>query len=123
MSEAALGKALEDAFSPEFRNRLDRIVQFAHLPIDVVLQIVDKEIKAFALQLEAKSVFLEITPEARHWLAETGYDPVFGARNIARLFQEHVKSFFVDAVLFGDLSSGGRARVSLDAGKIKVEIL
>jgi ATP-dependent Clp protease ATP-binding subunit ClpA len=123
VSEAALGKALEDAFSPEFRNRLDRIVQFAHLPIDVVLQIVDKEIKAFALQLEAKSVFLEITPEARHWLAETGYDPVFGARNIARLFQEHVKSFFVDAVLFGDLSSGGRARVSLDAGKIKVEIL
>lgn len=120
LRDSALSKAVEERFSPEFRNRLDRLVEFSHLPLEVILRIVDKELKIFRQQLEEKGVQLEVSEQARHWLAERGYDPVFGARNVSRLVQEKVKSYFVDAVLFGDLSSGGHALVDLQEDDIVI---
>ncbi|HUV06148.1 MAG TPA: ATP-dependent Clp protease ATP-binding subunit ClpA [Spirochaetia bacterium] len=119
---AAIETAVERAFAPEFRNRLDKIVSFNSLDERVTLQIVDKEIKAFEAQLEEKGVGLEVTGECRKYLAEKGYSPEFGARNIARLVQDKVKAFFVDAVLFGTLSKGGKAVVDLDTEKDDVVI-
>jgi ATP-dependent Clp protease ATP-binding subunit ClpA len=122
-SDSVVGKAVEEAFSPEFRNRLDAVIKFSHLPMEVVLMIVDKEISAFRQRLEEKLVSLEVSQEAREWLAVNGYDPAFGARNVSRLIQEKIKSFFVDAVLFGELAEGGKAVVDLDDDdKIAVRI-
>ncbi len=109
ITEQAITDAVERAFAPEFRNRLDKIVHFNRLDESVVLKIVDKEVKAFAGQLEEKGVQLEVTTRCRKWLAQKGYSREFGARNISRLVQDKIKSFFVDAVLFGNLSHGGKA--------------
>jgi len=109
MGGEAIMAAVERIFAPEFRNRLDKVVTFNHLPEEVVLQIVDKELRAFQDQLDEKSVELEITHECRVWLARRGFSSEFGARNIARLVQEKIKNYFVDAVLFGDLVGGGKA--------------
>ena len=100
---------MEKIFSPEFRNRLDKVIHFNKLDESVVLRIVDKEVRTFRKQLEEKGVSLEVTPKCRKWLAGKGYSPEFGARNISRLVQDKIKSFFVDAVLFGSLSGGGKA--------------
>ncbi len=116
-------EAVEKTFSPEFRNRLDRIVPFAHLPQDVVEDIVRKEIKAFRSVLEEKNVMLQITKQAVTFLAKSGYSPEFGARNVSRIIDEKIKEFFVDAVLFGDLSRGGTARVSVQEDDIRIDIV
>ena len=111
------GEAIEDAveriFAPEFRNRLDKVVSFNHLDEEIVLQIVDKELKLFEAQLAEKSVNLEVTLECRRWLAHEGFSSEFGARNIARLIQDKIKTYFVDAVLFGELAGGGKAIADL----------
>jgi ATP-dependent Clp protease ATP-binding subunit ClpA len=117
-TESAIDKAVERIFAPEFRNRLDKVVSFNKLDEGIVLQIVDKEIRAFKAQLEEKGVDLEVTQECRKWIARTGYSPEFGARNVARLVQDKVKSFFVDAVLFGDLAGGGKAVVDLSGDDV-----
>jgi ATP-dependent Clp protease ATP-binding subunit ClpA len=106
--------ALERMFTPEFRNRLDAVVQFASLSAEVILQVVDKEITALRKALEDKKVTLEITAEARGWLGEHGYDPAFGARPMARLVESTVKKPLAEALLFGALAErGGVAHVEV----------
>jgi ATP-dependent Clp protease ATP-binding subunit ClpA len=105
----AVFKAIEKAFSPEFRNRLDGIVNFHSLGNAEVLQIVRKAVTEFAAQLAEKRVQLTVTDACCDWLACRGYSPEFGARQIARLIQDQVKRFFVDEVLFGRLKGGGEA--------------
>jgi ATP-dependent Clp protease ATP-binding subunit ClpA len=119
-TEKAISDAVERIFSPEFRNRLDKVVTFNRLPQDVVLRIVDKEIRDFRKQLEPKGVSLTISDEARQWIAERGYSNEFGARNISRLVQDKIKDYFVDAVLFGKLQEGGSARVEVENNDIVV---
>ncbi|MBN2627580.1 MAG: AAA family ATPase, partial [Spirochaetales bacterium] len=123
MDWGAVDSEVEKTFSPEFRNRLDRIVPFAHLPQDVVEDIVRKEIKAFRTILEEKRVNLEITRQAVSFLAEKGYSPEFGARNVSRVVDEKIKEYFVDAVLFGELAQGGTARVSVENGDIRIDVV
>ena len=120
MSESAVNDAVERAFAPEFRNRLDKIVAFNGLDEEIVLRIVDKEIRSFALQLREKGVEIEVTDGCRRWIAKEGFSEEFGARNIARLVQDKVKTYFVDAVLFGELVGGGKAIVDVKDGKIFV---
>jgi ATP-dependent Clp protease ATP-binding subunit ClpA len=107
-------KALERLFSPEFRNRLDAVVHFAPLEPDAVERVVDKFMTQLDAQLAAKRVTVELSPAARRWLAERGYDRTFGARPMTRLIQEHVKRPLADEMLFGRLTEGGR--VEIDAG-------
>ena len=107
-------KEVERLFSPEFRNRLDEIVQFGRLPSDVVERIVDKFVLEVAGQLREKKVEIDLRPAARTWLAEHGYDEQFGARPLSRLIQTEVKDRLADELLFGSLLKGGR--VTVDVG-------
>lgn len=106
-------KAIEKAFSPEFRNRLDEIVIFNPLRQETMERIVDKFMAQLNTLLQAKDVSMEYTPSARSWLANKGYQPLFGARPLDRLIQEQVKLPLAEAMLFGDLQHGGK--VQLDA--------
>ena len=121
ITDSAVKDAVERTFAPEFRNRLDQVVVFSRLDERIILEIVDKEIRAFQTQLKEKKVELEVTMEARKWIAEEGYSPEFGARNIARMVQEKIKHHFVDAVLFGDLAEGGVAVADVEDGEIVVK--
>jgi ATP-dependent Clp protease ATP-binding subunit ClpA len=107
-------KALERLFSPEFRNRLDAVVHFASLTPEAVERVVDKFVTELDAQLAARRVTINLSPAARRWLAERGYDPTFGARPMARLIQREVKRVLADEMLFGQLRDGGR--VEIDAG-------
>lgn len=122
ITEGAIREAVERMFNPEFRNRLDKVVRFNRLPEEVVLMIVDKEVREFSQQLQEKEVTIEVTDDARRWFAANGYSAEFGARNISRLVQEKVKDYFVDAVLFGELTEGGRAIVDLGEGGITIHV-
>ncbi len=104
-------KAVESLFSPEFRNRLDGIVAFNGLTIEIMERIVDKFVAELEAQLEEKRVRLSLTAHARLWLAENGYDPAFGARPLARLIQTEVKDVLADEILFGRLKQGGLVEV------------
>ena len=106
-------EAIERAFTPEFRNRLDAIIPFGALPSDVVRMVVDKFIMQLEMQLADRSVEIELSPQARDWLAEKGYDAAYGARPLARVVQEHIKKPLAEMMLFGDLADGGVAHVSL----------
>ena len=119
---SALDEAVNRMFSPEFRNRLDKVVKFRQLPVDVVKSIVKKEICSFQEMLSSRDINLEIDDSALSWIAEKGYSREYGARNIVRLVEDKIKSFFVDQVLFGDLSSGGSAFVELKDGDIHIWI-
>ncbi len=121
VSKSAIGDAVERTFSPEFRNRLDKVVVFNNLDRPVVRDIVLKEIDAFRLQLAEKKVALEVSDEAVDFLLDQGFSREFGARNIARVVEDKVKSFFIEEVLFGTLSEGGVARVELRNGDIRIE--
>ncbi|MFO0577139.1 MAG: ATP-dependent Clp protease ATP-binding subunit ClpA [Polyangia bacterium] len=105
--------AIERAFSPEFRNRLDSWITFQSLPPEVIRKIVDKFVAQLADQLKAKKVTLELSDAARQWLADKGYDRVMGARPMARLIQNEIKRPLADAVLFGDLQNGGKVVVEV----------
>ncbi len=111
-------KAIERLFSPEFRNRLDAIVQFASLPPAIIEKVVDKFIMELDAQLNEKKVFIQITPAARHYLAEKGYDPTFGARPMARLIQTEIKRVLADEILFGKLRDGGRVEIDAAEGAL-----
>ncbi len=119
-SYEALDNAVQQTFSPEFRNRLDKVVKFSRLDEDVVKDIVRKELDAFREMLEPREVRLEVTEAAVEWIARKGYSPEYGARNIARLVEEKIKGFFVDAVLFGSLASGGEAVADVEGEDIRV---
>ncbi|HEX3896692.1 MAG TPA: ATP-dependent Clp protease ATP-binding subunit ClpA [Rudaea sp.] len=110
------------AFSPEFRNRLDAIIQFGALDIEHILRVVDKFLIELEAQLQEKHVSLHVDADARRWLAENGFDVQMGARPMARVIQENVKRPLADELLFGKLSTGGRVNLSVKDGKLDVTI-
>ncbi len=110
-------EAIERMFTPEFRNRLDAIIGFSSLTPEVVSRVVDKFIIELEAQLDERNVIIELTDEAREWLAKKGYDKLFGARPLARVIQEHIKKPLAEELLFGKLSGGGVVRVSMKGGK------
>jgi ATP-dependent Clp protease ATP-binding subunit ClpA len=112
--------ALEKAFSPEFRNRLDAIVHFGALGRAEILKVVDKNLQELQTLLDEKGVVLEVAKDAREWLAEKGYDPAFGARPMARLIEDRLKKPLADAILFGKLQKGGKVRVVRDGDGLKL---
>jgi len=122
LSGHAINEAVDRFFSPEFRNRLDSIVTFNHLNEDIILDIVKKEVNLFTEQLAEKNVELTLTDACYAWLAKRGYSPQFGAREISRLVQKEIKSFFVDHVLFGELSKGGKATADILDDKVTITI-
>ena len=101
-------------FTPEFRNRLDTIIQFAPLGPDAILRVVDKLVMELEAQLDKNSVTIELEPAARQWIADKGYDPKMGARPMARVIQEQIKRPLAEQLLFGDLAKGGHVRIMLD---------
>jgi ATP-dependent Clp protease ATP-binding subunit ClpA len=106
-------EALKRLFTPEFRNRLDAIVPFAGLSLPDIGRVVDKFIMQLEAQLAERHVSIELTPEARDWLANKGYDPLFGARPLARVISEHIKKPLAEELLFGKLSKGGLVQISV----------
>ena len=106
-SEGKGKKAIERYFSPEFRNRLDGIIQFHSLDLDIMKKIVDKFIAELNVQLAERKTRLVLSDAARTWLAEKGFDPQYGARPLARVIQAEVKDVLSDEILFGCLESGG----------------
>ena len=109
-------EAINKIFTPEFRNRLDSIIQFAPLEEEVILTVVDKFLTELQGQLDEKRVLLEVDDAARKWLVKKGYDRVMGARPMERVIQENIKKELAELVLFGELAQrGGTARVTLDA--------
>ena len=101
-------------FSPEFRNRLDGIISFAPLGHEVILKVVDKFLMQLEAQLHEKKVEATFTDALKAWLAEHGFDPQMGARPMARLIQDTIRSALADELLFGRLSNGGRVTIDLD---------
>lgn len=120
VTESAVNDAVNDMFSPEFRNRLDRIVLFGRLNDEIVRDIVRKEIDLFAEQLSERDVTIDVSDDAITYLAQKGYSEEFGARNVARLVESELKERFVDMVLFGELAEGGTARIDVQDGEIVV---
>ncbi len=113
-------EAITKTFTPEFRNRLDAIVQFGALSIEVIKTVVDKFLVELQSQLDDKHVHLNVDEEARDWLALNGYDEKMGARPMARLIQDKLKKPLAESVLFGDLSSGGEVYVTVDGDALKI---
>jgi len=107
-------EAVNKMFTPEFRNRLDSIIQFKPLDKSIILNVVDKFIIELEAQLEEKNVSIDFNPEAKVWLAEHGFDSRMGARPMARIISENIKKPLADEILFGQLAKGGRVRVILD---------
>ena len=114
-------KEIEKLFSPEFRNRLDEVVGFADLPPEVMGKVVDKFVKEVEGQLAERKVKLTLTERAREWLAEKGYDPLFGARPLARVMQTELNDRLVDDLLFGELAKGGHVTVDLGDDRLVFE--
>ncbi|KAB1073369.1 ATP-dependent Clp protease ATP-binding subunit ClpA [Methylobacterium planeticum] len=104
-------EAINRLFAPEFRNRLDAIISFGHLPKEVVAKVVDKFVLQLEAQLADRNVTIELSDEARDWLVEHGYDDAMGARPMARLIQSTIKTPLADEVLFGRLKDGGAVKV------------
>jgi ATP-dependent Clp protease ATP-binding subunit ClpA len=122
ITESALNEAVERAFTPEFRNRLDAVVRFENLPPTVIERIVEKAIDDFRIQLSEKKVELKTTEALIKHLAEKGYSREFGARNIGRLVEDKIKTFFVDEVLFGRLAEGGTAVADVVDGEVRITV-
>jgi len=123
MNRDAVFVAVERIFAPEFRNRLDAVINFNALTNEVVLKIVEKAIRDFNKQLQDKKVQLEVSEACLAWLAHKGYSPEYGAREIARLVQDKIKRFFVDEVLFGSLQQGGKAYADIDQDDVVVKVM
>ena len=116
-------EVIKKMFTPEFRNRLDSIIQFSGLSPEHIAKVVDKFIFELEGQLQEKGVGLIIEEEARVWLAEKGYDPKMGARPMARLIQEEIKKPMAEELLFGRLVGGGTVKVDVVDGELKFDIL
>jgi ATP-dependent Clp protease ATP-binding subunit ClpA len=115
-------EAIKRLFSPEFRNRLDAIVQFKGLTPATIAQVVDKFLIELEAQLESKKVTVDVDRAGRAWLAERGYDPKMGARPMARIIQESIKRRLAEELLFGRLVNGGHVTVTVRDGDLQVEI-
>jgi ATP-dependent Clp protease ATP-binding subunit ClpA len=116
-------EAIRKLFSPEFRNRLDAVIQFAPLDAVTIERVVDKLLVEVETQLEAKRVSITLDDAARRWIAAKGYDPKMGARPMARVIQEHIKRPLAEELLFGKLVGGGQVRVSVlpDGSGLKLD--
>ncbi|MFC7521772.1 ATP-dependent Clp protease ATP-binding subunit ClpA [Xanthomonas populi] len=114
-------ESIRRGFTPEFRNRLDAIVQFQPLGFDQILRVVDKFIIELEMLLQEKHVSLSATPTARDWLAQHGFDPLMGARPMSRVIQEKIKRPLADELLFGKLIAGGRVNIDVKDGELVVE--
>ncbi len=132
MSRASIGFTRQDhtgdgvevikrMFTPEFRNRLDAVIQFRSLSLDVVMRVVDKLLVELEAQLDQKGVAIEVDEDARDWIARHGYDEKMGARPMARLIQDRIKRPLAEELLFGKLSKGGRVSVSVSDDKLALE--
>ncbi|RAK69171.1 ATP-dependent Clp protease ATP-binding subunit ClpA [Phenylobacterium kunshanense] len=115
-------EALKRLFTPEFRNRLDAIVQFRPLTPEIIRQVVQKFVMQLEAQLADRHVTIETSDEAADWLAKNGFDELYGARPLARVIQENIKKPLADEILFGKLAKGGHVRVVLKDGKLAFEI-
>jgi ATP-dependent Clp protease ATP-binding subunit ClpA len=113
--------AIERTFSPEFRNRLDAWIAFEALEFDTIKLVVDKFINELRDQLRPKNVTLELTDAARTWLANKGFDKLFGARPMARLVQSKIKEPLANEILFGSLQKGGTVVVDEREGELKLD--
>jgi ATP-dependent Clp protease ATP-binding subunit ClpA len=122
-TDAAIDDAVQKAFTPEFRNRLDAVVRFGRLPEPVIERIVGKALDDFRAQLADKKVTLEATDACIKRLAELGYSDEFGARNVNRVVEDKVKTWFVDEVLFGRLKDGGAAKADVKDGEIVIGVV
>ena len=123
--EARVGEdtdAVNRMFTPEFRNRLDAIVPFSGLTQEIVGQVVEKFVMQLEAQLADRNVTIELSSAAKEWLAEKGYDPLYGARPLARVIQEHVKKPLAEELLFGKLVKGGAVKVALRDGALAFDI-
>ena len=133
MSRASIGFTQQDhtsdgmeiikkSFSPEFRNRLDAIIQFSALDERSIMRVVDKLVVELEAKLTSNNVTLELDDAARKWIAERGYDPKMGARPMARIIQEHIKRPLAEELLFGSLSEGGHVRIGVgDDGELELK--
>jgi ATP-dependent Clp protease ATP-binding subunit ClpA len=110
-------EAISRMFAPEFRNRLDSVISFGHLPRSVIRQVVDKFIAQLEAQLADRAVTIELTDDSREWLVDNGYDEAMGARPMARLIQSTIKTPLADEVLFGRLKNGGAVKVVVVASE------
>jgi ATP-dependent Clp protease ATP-binding subunit ClpA len=111
-------EAIKRMFTPEFRNRLDAVIPFAGLTPEIVALVVDKFVMQLEAQLADRNVTIELSSAAREWLAERGYDPLYGARPLARIIQEFVKKPLAEELLFGRLVKGGAVKVNLRDGAL-----
>ena len=114
-------EAVEKLFTPEFRNRLDSIIPFAALTQEVINRVVDKFIMQMEAQLEDRGVSIELDEAAREWLGKKGYDPLYGARPLGRVIQEHLKKPLAEELLFGKLAKGGVVKVTIKDDKPSFE--
>jgi ATP-dependent Clp protease ATP-binding subunit ClpA len=110
-------EAVKRMFTPEFRNRLDAIIPFKGLTPEIVASVVEKFVRELAAQLADRRVSIELDEVAKAWLAEKGYEPLYGARPLARVIQEHIKRPLADELLFGKLAKGGKVLVTIEDGK------
>ena len=120
MSDAS--EAIKRIFSPEFRNRLDAIVQFNPLDDRTIAQVVEKFLAELEAQLDAKDVSLEVDEKARAWLAEHGHDPLMGARPMSRLIQDKVKRPLAEELLFGKLEGGGHVVITVEGEDLALRV-
>jgi len=111
-------KAINAFFAPEFRNRLNAVVEFNPLGIDALMEIVDREIEKLNLLLKNKEITVKVNKKAKRYLAEEGYDERYGARHIARVIDEKIKEALTDEILFGSLKKGGKVKVGFEEGKL-----
>jgi ATP-dependent Clp protease ATP-binding subunit ClpA len=114
-------EAIKRMFTPEFRNRLDAVIPFGGLTPEIVAQVVEKFVMQLEAQLADRNVTIELSSAAKEWLAERGYDPLYGARPLARVIQEHVKKPLAEELLFGKLSKGGAVKVGFKDGALSFE--
>jgi ATP-dependent Clp protease ATP-binding subunit ClpA len=114
-------EVIRRTFTPEFRNRLDAVVQFNPLEFEHILRVVDKFLIELETQLLEKRVSLNVEPAARRWLAERGFDQQMGARPMARLIQDRIKRAIADELLFGKLMDGGRVLLDVRDGELSVD--
>jgi ATP-dependent Clp protease ATP-binding subunit ClpA len=117
-------EVIKKSFTPEFRNRLDAIIQFDALGKDIIGHVVDKFLAELQTQLDDKKVVIYATDDARGWMAEQGYDPHMGARPMARLIQEKVKKPLAEMILFGQLADkGGTVKIDLDGDELSLVVV
>src|SRR5208282_3120738 len=115
-------EAIKRMFTPEFRNRLDAVIAFARLSRTMISKVVEKFVFQLEAQLADRNVMIELSPEAMEWIADHGFDELYGARPLARVIQEHVKKPLAEELLFGKLQGGGTVRVVVAAKDAKTAL-